>query len=42
LDARRTMAFEAFRKSLDNSMRQGGKLKMNAENLRRITTPSSS
>jgi peptidyl-prolyl cis-trans isomerase D len=42
LDSRRTMAFEAFRKSLDNSMRQGGKLKMNAENLRRITTPSSS
>ena len=42
LDARRTMAFEAFRKSLDNSMRQGGKLKLNAENLRRITTPSSS
>ena len=42
LDSRRTMAFEAFRKSLDNSMRQGGKVKMNAENLRRITTPSSS
>lgn len=42
LDARRTMAFEAFRKALDNSMRQEGKLKLNAENLRRITTPSSS
>jgi len=42
LDARRTMAFEAFRKSLDNRIRQEGKLKLNAENLRRITTPSSS
>ena len=42
LDARRTMAFEAFRSSLDNRMKQQGKLKMNAENLRRITAPSSS
>jgi peptidyl-prolyl cis-trans isomerase D len=42
LDSRRTMAFEAFRKTLDNRMRQEGKLKLNTENLRRITTPSSS
>jgi peptidyl-prolyl cis-trans isomerase D len=42
LDARRTMAFEAFRTALDNRTRQEGKLKLNAENLRRITTPSSS
>lgn len=42
LDARRTMAFEAFRSALDNRMKQQGKLKMNAENLKRITTPTSS
>jgi peptidyl-prolyl cis-trans isomerase D len=42
LDARRTMAFEAFRTALDNRMKQQGKLKINAENLKRITTPSSS
>jgi peptidyl-prolyl cis-trans isomerase D len=42
LGARRTMAFEAFRTALDKRIRQEGKLKMNAENLRRITTPSSS
>ncbi len=42
LDARRTMAFEAFRSALDNRMRQQGKLKLNAENLKRITAPSTS
>lgn len=42
LDARRTMAFEAFRTALDTRMRQQGKLKMNAENLKRITAPSNS
>ena len=42
LDARRTMAFEAFRTALDTRMRQEGKLKLNAENLKRITTPSNS
>ena len=42
LDARRTMAFEAFRSALDNRMRQQGKLKLNAANLKRITSPSSS
>jgi len=42
LDGRRTMAFEAFRTALDTRMRQEGKLKLNAENLRRITTPSNS
>jgi peptidyl-prolyl cis-trans isomerase D len=42
LDARRTMAFEAFRTALDARMRQQGKLKLNAENLKRITAPSNS
>src|SRR5436853_90273 len=42
LDARRTMAFEAFRTALDNRMRQEGKFKLNVENLKRITTSSSS
>lgn len=42
LDARRTMAFEAFRTALDTRMRQQGKLKLNAENLKRITAPSNS
>ena len=42
LDARRTMAFEAFRTALDKRMRQGGKLKLNVENLKRLTAPSSS
>jgi parvulin-like peptidyl-prolyl isomerase len=42
MDARRTMAFEAFRSALDTRMRQQGKLKLNAENLKRITAPSSS
>ena len=42
LDSRRGMAYEAFRTELDTRMRQQGKLKMNAENLRRITAPSNS
>jgi peptidyl-prolyl cis-trans isomerase D len=42
LDARRTTAFEAFRTALDNRMKQEGKLKLNAENLKRISTPSNS
>ena len=42
LDARRTMAFEAFRTALDNRTRQAGKLRLNVENLKRITAPSSS
>jgi peptidyl-prolyl cis-trans isomerase D len=42
LDGRRTMAFEAFRSALDTRMRQQGKLKMNAENLKRLTAPSTS
>ena len=42
LDARRTMAFEAFRSSLDTRMKQQGKLKVNADNLKRIATPSTS
>jgi len=42
LDARHTMAFEAFRTALDNRTRQEGKFKLNVENLKRITTPSSS
>ena len=42
LDARRTMAFEAFRTALDNRMRQEGKLKLNVENLKRLTAPSNS
>jgi len=41
LDGRRTMAFEAFRTALDTRLRQEGKLKLNAENLKRITTSSS-
>jgi hypothetical protein len=36
------MAFEAFRTALDNRTKQEGKMKLNAENLRRMTTPSSS
>jgi peptidyl-prolyl cis-trans isomerase D len=42
LDARRTMTFDAFRSALDNRMKQQGKLKVNAENLKRMTAPSSS
>jgi peptidyl-prolyl cis-trans isomerase D len=42
LDARRTMTFEAFRTALDNRIRQQGKLKVNAENLKRLSAPSSS
>jgi peptidyl-prolyl cis-trans isomerase D len=42
LDSRRTMAFEAFRTALDNRMKQQGKLKINADNLKRITSPSTS
>ena len=42
LDARHTMAFEAFRTALDNRTRQAGKLRLNVENLKRITAPSSS
>jgi hypothetical protein len=42
LETRRTMAFEAFRTALDTRMRQEGKLKMNADNLKRISTPASS
>ena len=42
LDARRTMAFDAFRSALDTRMKQQGKLKVNAENLKRIAAPSSS
>ncbi len=41
LDARRTMAFEAFRSALDTRMRQQGKLKLNAANLKRITSSNS-
>ncbi len=36
------MAFEAFRTALDNRMRQEGKLKLNVENLKRLTAPSNS
>lgn len=42
LDARRTMAFEAFRTALDNRMKQEGKFRVNVENLKRISAPSSS
>lgn len=42
LDGRRTMAFEAFRSALDGRMKQEGKLKVNAENLKRLTAPSTS
>ena len=42
LDARRTMAFEAFRAALDNRMKQEGKLRLNVDNLKRISAPSSS
>ena len=42
LDARRTMGFEAFRTALDTRMRQQGKLKINAENLKRLTSPATS
>jgi peptidyl-prolyl cis-trans isomerase D len=42
LDSRRTMAFEAFRTALDNRMKQQGKLKVNADNLKRITSASTS
>ncbi len=42
LEAKREMAFEAFQKSLDARMRQNGKLRINADSLKRITSPSSS
>lgn len=42
LEGRRTMAFEAFRTALDTRIRQQGKLKINAENLKRLTSPTSS
>ncbi len=42
LDSRRNMAFEAFRSALDNRMKAEGKLKINADNLKRMSTSSSS
>jgi peptidyl-prolyl cis-trans isomerase D len=42
LESRRTMAFEAFRSALDKKMKQEGKLKINADNLKRLTTSSNS
>ena len=42
LDARREMAFEAFHTALDNRMKQDGTLRINAENLKRITTSATS
>jgi len=42
LDSRRNMAFEAFRTALDNRMKAEGKLKINADNLKRMSTSSSS
>ncbi len=42
LEARREMAFDAFRKSLDTRMKQQGKLQINADNLKRLGNPSSS
>ena len=42
LEARRNMAFDAFRKSLDTRMKQEGKLRINADNLKRLGTPSNS
>ena len=42
LDARREMAFEAFHSALDNRMKQDGTLRINAENLKRITTSATS
>jgi len=42
LEARRNMAFDAFRKSLDTRMKQEGKLRINADNLKRLGTASNS
>jgi hypothetical protein len=42
LESRRDMAFDAFRKSLDTRMKQEGKLKINADNLKRLGNPSTS
>jgi peptidyl-prolyl cis-trans isomerase D len=42
LDSRRTMAFEAFHTALDNRMKAEGKLKINADNLKRMTSSSNS
>ncbi len=42
LEARREMAFDAFRKSLDARVKQEGKLQINADNLKRLGSPSSS
>jgi hypothetical protein len=42
LDSRRNMAFEAFRTALDNRMKAEGKLKINADNLKRMSSSSSS
>ena len=41
LDTRRGMAFEAFRTALDNRMKAEGKLKINADNLKRISSSNS-
>jgi peptidyl-prolyl cis-trans isomerase D len=41
LDARREMAFEAFRTALDNRMKLDGTLRINADNLKRVTTSAS-
>jgi parvulin-like peptidyl-prolyl isomerase len=42
LNAQREMAFEAFRTALDNRMKQDGTLRINAENMKRITTSATS
>jgi peptidyl-prolyl cis-trans isomerase D len=41
-ESRRAMAFDAFRTALDKRMKQEGKLKINAENLKRLTSASNS
>jgi peptidyl-prolyl cis-trans isomerase D len=42
LQAKRQAAYEAFRTSLEARLRQEGKLKINEDNLKKLTTPSSS
>jgi hypothetical protein len=42
LDQKHQMAFDAFRTALEARLRQEGKLRLNADNMKRVMTPSSS
>jgi len=40
LQGKRSLAYEAFRASLEKEMRSKGKLEINEQNLRRLGSPS--